>query len=461
MIRYIFTLAVNEPKGKKIFFSIGLLLWLLAPAGLRGQNFETDSTGLQSLTLEDCINYALEHQPRVHQSNIDIAVARTTNAINIASFLPQVNAAAGYTQYGQLPTSYSSFSGTPTPIHTGITYQSTPQVTASETFFSPQLIYAVRSAPLYVRQTRQAKDSTHIWVIATVSKTFYNLLLTLQQIDVLKDDTARLDRNVSDTWHQYVAGIVDETDYEEAVISLNNTRAQLKQQMENIRPGYATLKQIMGFPPEKDFNVSYDTAQMIADIGFDTLESLDYSRRIQYRLLQTTKQLQHEVTGYYGVAFLPTVSIFYNYYLEFENPTFSQLYARSYPYNDYGISLSIPIFTGFSRLENIHKSRLLEQRINWDEVTLKAQIYTEYTTALANYKGNLYNWKLLKENVEKAKDVFRIVSLQYRQGIIPYLNVLVAENNLISAQIGYINALFQLLSSKIDLEKAMGDIPEK
>ena len=59
----------------------------------------------------------------------------------------------------------------------------------------------------------------------------------------------------------------------------------------------------------------------------------------------------------------------------------------------------------------------------------------------------------------RAKDVFRIVSLQYKQGIVAYLNIIVAESNLITAEIGYINSLFQVLSSKIDLEKAVGIIP--
>ena len=55
--------------------------------------------------------------------------------------------------------------------------------------------------------------------------------------------------------------------------------------------------------------------------------------------------------------------------------------------------------------------------------------------------------------------MYRIVSLQYKQGIVAYLNMIVAESNLITSEIGEINALFQLLQSKIDLERAMGDIP--
>jgi outer membrane protein TolC len=89
---------------------------------------------------------------------------------------------------------------------------------------------------------------------------------------------------------------------------------------------------------------------------------------------------------------------------------------------------------------------------------LKLQINKEYTTALANYKGNFFNLQLLQKNVSMAKRVYFVVNLQYKQGIVPYLNVITAESNLITSEISYLNALFQVLSSKVDLQKAMGSI---
>jgi outer membrane protein TolC len=65
----------------------------------------------------------------------------------------------------------------------------------------------------------------------------------------------------------------------------------------------------------------------------------------------------------------------------------------------------------------------------------------------------------MKNNEALAQRVYFVVSLQYKQGIVAYLNVITAQSNLITSEIGYVNALFQLLSSKVDVEKAMGDIP--
>ncbi|MDR3681168.1 MAG: TolC family protein [Flavipsychrobacter sp.] len=416
-----------------------------------------------SMTLDECIDYALVHQPYINQSLIGISIAKTTNAINLAGWLPQVSASANAIHYFQLPTSLiadsSGVRGAPIPTHTGVTNTVIPELSATETLFNPQLLYAAKAANLYVKEARQVTDSAKIFTVATVCKSFYNLLLTLAQINVLKEDTARLDRNVLDTHNQFIGGIVDETDYDEAVITLNTSKAQLKQQIENIAPQYAILKQAMGYPPKKQFNVVVDTAQMMQDIAFDTTQEMEFDHRIEYQQLQTAKKLQHELTGYYGLSFLPTVSAFYNYFYEYESNTSSGLFSTAYPYSYIGLSVNIPLFTGFSRIENIHKARLQERLLDWSQVSLKAQIYTEYTTALANYKSNLYSLQLLEDNEKRARNVYRIVSLQYKQGIVAYLNMIVAESNLISAEVGYTNALYQLLSSKIDLEKAMGDIP--
>ena len=198
---------------------------------------------------------------------------------------------------------------------------------------------------------------------------------------------------------------------------------------------------------------------MMKEIVMDTTQLLNYDKRIEYQQLQTDLKLQHQLTNYYKLSILPTLSVNYNYLYEYENNSFSNLFNNAYPYSYLGLSLNIPVFTGFARMENIHKSKLQEKNLEWTEISLKSQINSEYATALANYKSNLFNWSLLKENETRAKNVYNIVSLQYQQGIVAYLNMIVAESNLITAEIGYKNALFQLLSSKIDLQKAIGIIP--
>lgn len=433
---------------------------LLIPLKPNSKGNESDG---QFLTLQQCIDYAMEHQPALNKSLINVNITKATNAISLAGWLPQASASGTFNHYLQTSSAQSAVvtggtSATGTSSRSQFTNTFIPGVSVTQALFNPSLLYAAKSAPMFLKQSQLVTDSTKIFLVSTVSKSFYNVLLTLEQINVLKEDTARLGKNLRDAYHQYKGGIVDETDYEQAAITLNNSRAQLKQANENVVPQYAALKQLLGFAPEKEFNVSFDTVQMIKGIYIDTTQQLQYEKRIEFQQIKTNKDLQGQLVNYYRTSFLPTVSAFYNYNLAYENNRFSNLLSNSYPSSLVGLSISVPIFTGLSRVHNLEKARLQQELISWDETNLKLQINKEYTTALASYKGNFYNLQLLQKNVAMARRVYFVVNLQYKQGIVPYLNVITAESNLITSEISYLNALFQVLSSKVDLQKAMGSI---
>jgi outer membrane protein TolC len=77
---------------------------------------------------------------------------------------------------------------------------------------------------------------------------------------------------------------------------------------------------------------------------------------------------------------------------------------------------------------------------------------------MAAYKANLNNFFQQRENLSLAREVYNIIMLQYRAGIKTYLDVVTANNDLFNAQIFYTNAIFQVLSNKIDVERALGTL---
>jgi outer membrane protein TolC len=410
------------------------------------------------LTIDQCVTYALKHEPMINMSIVNVAIVRANNAIATSGWLPQVAITGTFTHYNTLPTSFFTDSGKLVNSKSGVINTATPAIGVTQTIFNPALLYAVHSAPLLVTQAQQITDSTKIEIISAVSKTFYSLLNTLEQINIFKEDTARLAKNVSDTYHQYISGVADKTNYDEAVITLNNSLFSLRQAIENVRPQYAMLKQVMGYPPTKEFNVLYDTLQMKNGIAFDTTQQLTFEKRIEYQYLQTTKQLQLQTIRYYRNAWLPTVGAFFDYETEYESNQFGGLFSQGYPFSYEGLQLTVPIFTGLARINNLKKAHLQYDLLDWQEVELRSQIWNDYTTAISNYKSNLYNLTISQENTALAKETYDIVDLQYLQGVVPYLNVITAETNLITSELTYETSLFQVLSSKIDLEKAMGII---
>jgi outer membrane protein TolC len=443
--------------GKQLFMSVSLVF---LSHNILAQ--KSSDTVTEVLSLDGCIHYAVKNQPALKQSQIDEGITKASNFIALSGWLPQANVTGIFQHYYDLPTAFftdqSNPSGPKTPVHTGLYNNFTPELSVTQTIFNPDVLYASGAAHLYTKQAAQNTDAARINLISNVSKAFYDVLLTQQQMAVLKDDTARLNKNQQDAYHEYVSGIVDKVDYEQATISLNNSLSQLISTQNALKPKYAALKQLMGYPQEKGLNIQFDTAIMMQEILFDTSRLLDYNNRIEYQQLTTGRRLQKALTDYYRYGFLPSVSASYNYFWLYANDQYSQLYNKTYPYSYLGLNFSFPLFQGFKRLENIHRSKLQESRQDWDVVNLKLEINTEYQQALANYKSNLYNLYKMQENKQLARDVYNIVKLQYREGVKTYLNVITAESDLRNSEISYLNALFQLLMSKIDLQKAMGDI---
>ncbi len=83
---------------------------------------------------------------------------------------------------------------------------------------------------------------------------------------------------------------------------------------------------------------------------------------------------------------------------------------------------------------------------------------SEYTKALASYKSYLNEYYVQHENLDLANDVYNTIYLQYKAGVKTYLDVIIAESDLRTTQVNYLNALYQVLSSKLDVKKALGTL---
>jgi len=188
------------------------------------------------------------------------------------------------------------------------------------------------------------------------------------------------------------------------------------------------------------------------------MATVDYNRRIEYQSLLTQKKLRQTDLQYEKWSYLPSVSAFGAYNLYYFNDRFSKLYSRDFPNSYAGIQLSVPIFQGTKRTQNIKIAQLQLTRTDWDIINLQNSISTEYAQALAAYKSNLYNYYILKDNLNLAQDVFNTIQLQYRSGIKAYLELITAETDLHTAELNFSNALYQVLSSKLDVQKALGTI---
>jgi outer membrane protein len=437
----------------------GILL-IFSASGLEAQNLQSFRS--DSATIDDCIKYALQNQPLVKQLKIDEGITNQTIRVALSDWLPQINASAGLQHYLKQPVSMfpdiSNPDGPKILIHNGVLNNSNISFSATQNIFNNDVYIAGRTARDYRIQSAQTTHNAMIEIVVGINKAFYDVLLSYEQLNIVKEEIGRLSKSLKDAYALYQNGTADMIDYKRATLSLNTAMSQKKNAEESIKAKLSYLKQLMGYPNEKPLTLNSSISSMEKDVLLDTLQNLDVYNRIEYQLLQTNLKLQKSRIEYYRMGFLPSLSAFANYNLVFQNDAFSQLYKRSFPNSAIGLSLSFPIFEGTKRAHNIKKSNMEYERLALDTLNIRNEINSEYVTAMASYKSNLAAYSITQQNIEIAQDVYSTVKLQYNQGIKTYLEVIISESDLMSARINNLNALFMLMFSKIDVLRASGNV---
>ncbi len=206
-----------KEKLAKLFFAS---LIIISPSLLAAQSYSTDSI-LQAVTLPEAINYAIQRQPVIQQSLLDEKITAAQIRSRLADWYPQVN--FNYNLQHNFLVQSTVIGGN--VVKLGSDNTSVGQFTATQTIFNRDVLLAKRTRGDVFLQTQQSTSSDKIDLAVNVSKAFYDVISTVQQIKVAESNIARIERSLKDAFNQYKAGIVDKIDYKRATITLNNTKS--------------------------------------------------------------------------------------------------------------------------------------------------------------------------------------------------------------------------------------------
>lgn len=450
MRNFFYSAVISQATPRRpIFFLTALLTFvqMLAIAQVH------DNT-MMEVTLNKAIEYAVKNQPRIQQSSLDEEITESIIRSRLADWYPQVN--FNYNLQHNFLLQTSVFGGN--QVRLGVNNTSAAQFSATQIIFNRDVLLARRTKNNVQLQTTQTTVNNKIDLAVNVTRAFYDILATTQQIKLADENINRLQRSLKDATAQYKAGIADKIDFKRATISLNNSLALKHSNEALLAAKNEYLKSLMAYPTEKALILVYDSTLMESDALLDTLQVPDYHNRIEYRLLETQQGLLKANVLYNKWSYLPSVSANAAYNLNFQNNQFTKLYGTSFPNSYTGLTLGVPLFQGGKRKANMRTAELQLSRNELDLASLKNTVNAQYAQALAIYKSNLAGYFALKENVALAKEVYDVIQLQYRSGIKTYLEVITSQADLQAAQINYFNSLYQLLTVKADVRRALGQI---
>lgn len=424
-------------------------------------------TGEQTYTfgVADCIKYADEHQSTVVNANLDIKSAEYRVKETIGIGLPQLSGQATFTDYLKLPTTLlpGEFLGAPgtfIPVKFGVNYNSNLALNASQIIFSGSYLVGLKAAKTYKQLSNRNYTRSKIEVNVNVTKAYYQVLVSNEQVRLLDANINQLKQQVEQTTAQNKQGFVEKIDVDRITVQYNNLVTNRENTLRLLALNYQLLKFQMGMPIEYNLIL----ADKLADVGLDnnvvsyTTDTTFYHNRVEYNLGETQKDLnaldiRNRIAQYY-----PSLTANGSVASAFQNNTFGRLYSSSFPSSYVGLTLNVPIFNGLQRLYQVKQARITYLKSQNDLTNLKNALNLEASQASVNYTNGLQTLNNQKKSQELAREVLRVSKIKYQEGVGSSIEVTQAQTELENADNQYIQGLYDALVSKVDLDRAYGRI---
>jgi outer membrane protein TolC len=294
--------------------------------------------------------------------------------------------------------------------------------------------------------------------VAGISTAYYRLILELQRLKVLQQtlflSKARLDISQA----QYELGGAGKRDFLAAQVDYNGDSSLLMTQYQVIQNARVNLNELLAADPDTNFLIQ-DSTITIGDRL--SLETLYESALLENKLLLVNQRSNNEAflrIKELQASRLPGINLNSSFNNSIFNSDAGFLIQNERQGLNYGGSITLNLFSGLTLNRRIQSAkvnqRIQDYSLEQYEIQLKSDIQRAYNT----YDNNLGLLSIEQTNYQVAKENSEIALERFRLGIASYLEFRDAQVNLLSAENRLITSIFQIKQQEIELLRLSGKI---
>lgn len=414
------------------------------------------------LSLNEAINYGLEHSPVLQNSARDIEIAKKRVWETTATGLPQADLTGSY--------SYSPALAGLTEIFTGDTagagenpfgFDFNPDdlktsffmdIQVTQLIFSGQYIVGLQAAKAYSSLSRLNNSKSKADLIETISNVYTDALISRSTKKTLDSTLAVVERTHHETQELYKSGFVQATDVDQLRIQYLNIMSSLETMERRIEFTERLLKFHIGLPVDQPIELTDDLDHLILSLELATsvADSMNISENIDYLLASTSEKLSQLNMRVQKAQFLPTLAGFYNRHEDFDDNFFNDQSPDMF-----GLSLNFPLFSSGQRLSQVGQAELEFMKARTNKQVTREFLRVQYETMLAGYISARDIFNMQKENRDLSYRVYMHSITKFREGVGSSLDMNQAQRQYFEAESNYYTALMALVAAKANLENLL------
>ena len=440
-------------------------LLLLALVGLSASQLAAQQ--LVELKLADALNYALENNPSAKNARLELLISKATIKETTARGLPQINGAYNLDYNPKIPVVFlpnqppfgdPSIPSDVIPARFGVSYSSGLGVTVSQMIFDGSFFVGLRAARTLLDLTNKDLKKAEIDVIENVKKAYFGVLVNQQRIRLAEANLSRIDTLLKETIALQEAGFVEKLDVSRVQVQRNNSFTQVQRSQTGLDISKQILKLQLGMPMEYEIILAESLEELAPKEETLALLGEEGAERVELEQVSTQLTLAGLDLKNNQSQYMPKIDFIGNTRRSGAGNELDRVFNSSNWFGSslVGLSMSVPIFDGFSKAARIQKNRVQINQLENQRTFLKESFKNELYVAKANLRNDLSLLEVQEANLQLATEVYQIARIKYKEGVGSNLEVVEADAALIQAETNYLGAIYDGLISKINLEKALG-----
>lgn len=413
----------------------------------------------QVLSLAEVLDIALINNPETQITWAEARQSAAQYAITQSALLPNITGSYNYTSSRQGFLSSNNFIN-PTSLNA--------LFVLTQDMWGPQLALTYnildfgqrRATSEAARYTLYFANYTHNRAIQTllenVTLDYYGLLYQWKLMEAYEADVATAQETYDAANLGLQSGVKDISDVLQAKTQLLQVQIKLIQQNQAIVNARTTLLNDMGIPANSAILLQKMPTDYPNEISLTPLENwIEVAKESRPDLLAARASVHSAEQSLKAAnrAWLPNV----NYSLNFGTTTFSGNFNDRYDYTSM-ISVSMPIFAGFSYRNNIREAEAAEKQAEATLRQVELSAIQEITSAYSNVTVSLETLKSANQLLKAADEQYRVAIAQYKAGTGNILEVASAQSAVFDARARVANSMQGWLTSLATLSYQAGTL---
>lgn len=409
------------------------------------------------MSREECIAVALQENPSVKISNLEITKVDYAKKETLAAVFPSIDFSGAYQRSIELQTIRMDMGGQSQTLKMGSDNTWNFGFSASLPLIAPTLWKAIDISDTQILASLEDARASRLDLVNQINKAYYALMLAVASKDVIRQSYEVALFNADVYKKQFENGTASEYDVLRSSVQVKNIEPDLLQADIALKQCQLQLKVLMGISGNIEIIPDVELGSLSEDMwAYPKDADLNLQDNSSLRSLEIQKTILDKNVTLKKFAWIPTLGASYSISWNALSNGNALKNQQFNPYSFVGLALSVPIFSGGSKYYGLKQAQIQLKEIELQKDYLVNSLNMQVELAIDNINREAAQISTSKEGMAQAKKAYDIMQKSFEIGAASYLELRDAELANTSAQLVYLQAIYNYLVSSSELDLLLG-----